>query len=171
MRRLIVMRHAKSSWDDPSLEDVDRPLNPRGRLAAVLMGAWLAEQGLVPDHALLSPARRVQETWERVQFGADRDVDATTHAHLYAAEPADALLTLGAAPEAAETVLMLGHEPGAPAFLRRMCDVDARADFSRAFEKFPTAAVAVLELPDGPWAKTEFGAGRFLSYATPKDLV
>ena len=171
MRRLILMRHAKSSWDDPSQDDRDRPLNSRGRLAAVLMGAWLAEKDLLPDHGLLSPARRVLDTWERVQFGGGGDADATTHKPLYVADPTDALEVLRTAPKKAETVLMLGHEPGTSAFLRRMCDGDARAGFARAFEKFPTAAIAVLELPDQPWAKAEFGSGLFLEYVAPKDLV
>ncbi|MEE3099475.1 MAG: histidine phosphatase family protein, partial [Pseudomonadota bacterium] len=72
MHRLVLMRHAKSDWGDPGLGDHDRPLNDRGRRAAPRMGAWLAAQGAFPDAALLSSARRVQETWAGVLDGAGR---------------------------------------------------------------------------------------------------
>lgn len=169
MRRLILMRHAKSSWDDPDADDRDRPLNARGRLAATLMGAFLAEEGPRPDAALLSPAVRAQESWARLAAGLG-DVAAVTVDSLYMAEPATALAALHAAPEAAGTVLMLGHEPGTTAFLRRLSDGSEPAHCRRAWEKFPTAALAVLEL-DGDWADAAFGAARFRRFACPKDLV
>lgn len=171
MRRLVLMRHAKSSWSDPDLSDHDRPLSERGRLSSVLMGAWLDDASLHPDHGLLSTARRCIDSWTRVQRGGAFDVDATTHEALYMADPDDALKVLGTAPNTARTVLMLGHEPGTSAFLRRMCGGDARASFARALEKFPTGAVAALELPERPWSECGFRTGRFLAYAAPKDLV
>jgi phosphohistidine phosphatase len=172
MPRLVVMRHAKSAWDDPGLADRERPLNARGRLAAVLMGAWLEEAGLFPDHALLSPARRVQESWARLLRGAGRETAAAEVVPgLYMAEPAASLAALRGAPEAVETVLMLGHEPGLSAFLRRLSDGRPAAGAARVFEKFPTAAAAVVEMPDGPWAEAGFGAGRLRRFVAPKDLV
>ena len=66
MRRLILMRHAKSSWADPGQRDLDRPLNKRGRRSAALVGGWLKRKGYRPDQALVSSARRAQETWSGV---------------------------------------------------------------------------------------------------------
>lgn len=168
MRRLVLMRHAKSCWDDPDLDDRDRPLARRGRLAAALMAAVLREDGLIPDAALLSPARRCQETWERLALP---DVPAETHAPLYLADAPTQLAALHAAPEGAETLLMLGHEPGTSAFLRRLSDGAEAAGPRRAFEKFPTAALALLEFDAPAWAEIAFGAGRFTRFLVPRDLV
>ncbi|HKK35134.1 MAG TPA: histidine phosphatase family protein [Paracoccaceae bacterium] len=166
MRRLVLMRHAKSSWDDPALSDRARPLNRRGRLAAALMGALLREDDLVPDAALLSPALRVQETW--AQLGLD--APAETAEALYMADPETQLAALRAAPDAARTLLMLGHEPGTTAFLRKLSDGTEPAGCRRAWGKVPTAALAVVEL-DVDWADAAFGAGRFRRFVAPKDLV
>ncbi|MEO1688115.1 MAG: histidine phosphatase family protein [Pseudomonadota bacterium] len=173
MRRLILMRHAKSSWDDPDLEDRERPLNGRGRLAATLMGAWLRDEGLIPDHALLSPAVRVAQTWARASAaGGFAEAEVAARAELYMAEPAEALEVLRRAPEAAETLLMLGHEPGMTALLRRLADGSEAGGCRRAYEKFPTAAAAALDLPDGAgWAQLAERGCAFRRFACPKDLV
>ncbi|MGM0584362.1 MAG: SixA phosphatase family protein [Pseudomonadota bacterium] len=174
-RRLIVMRHAKSSWDDPQLPDRDRPLNARGELAAVLMGAWLDQTGLVPDHALLSPVRRVLETWARLLRGAGLSAETgpgvTEIPQLYMAGPEASLEALRAAPDSAGALLMLGHEPGGSAFLRRLHDGHPAAGAARVFEKFPTAAAVLVEMPDAPWSQAAFGQGRLVRFVAPKDLV
>ena len=171
MRRLILMRHAKSAWDDPEAEDRDRPLARRGRLAATLMGALLAEDGLVPEAALISDARRARETWDRTAAASGADAArARILPALYMAEPETSLAALRGAPAAAETVLMVGHEPGTTAFLRAMSDGTEGAGARRAYEKFPTAAVAVLEF-GAPWAEAGFGGARVVAFHRPKDLV
>ncbi len=170
MPTLILMRHAKSAWDNPDLPDRDRPLNPRGRLAATLMGAWLAEEDLLPDHAAPSDARRARETWDHVRRGAGQGPDPQPAPDLYMAEPDIALEILRRTPAEARRLLMIGHEPGTTAFLRRLHDGEAPGGCARAFEKFPTAAIAVLDLPD-PWAQARFGRARFRRFAVPKDLV
>jgi phosphohistidine phosphatase len=86
------------------------------------------------------------------------------------AEPEASLAALQGAPEAAGRVLMIGHEPGLTAFLRRLHDGRPAAGAARAFEKFPTAAAALVEL-DAPWAEAGFGQGRLTRFAAPKDLV
>ncbi|MEM1313391.1 MAG: histidine phosphatase family protein [Pseudomonadota bacterium] len=171
MRRLILMRHAKSSWDDPDQADIDRPLNARGRLAAGLMGAWLAEEGLIPDHALLSPARRVAETWDRVAAALGREATAATVPKLYHAAPEDALAAMAKAPDGAQTLILIGHEPGATALLRRLSDGSEGGGCRRAYEKFPTAGVAVLEFDAKRWKDVAPTSGRFARFASPKDLV
>lgn len=170
MPTLILMRHAKSAWDDPELPDRDRPLNLRGRLAATLMGAWLAEAGLSPDRVAPSDARRARETWDHARRGAGAGPEAQPEPDLYMADPDTALAVLRRAPATAEQVLMIGHEPGTTAFLRRLHDGEATGGRARAFDKFPTAAIAVLDLR-GPWAEVRFGAARFREFVVPKDLV
>ncbi|WP_170317549.1 SixA phosphatase family protein [Paroceanicella profunda] len=165
------MRHAKSSLSDPSLEDMDRPLNERGRLAAPISGAWLAERALRPDHVFLSPARRCTETWARVARQFDDVPPPTVENRLYMADPATMLEVLHTAPDSATTVFMLGHQPGLASFLRRLADRSTPARCSRAFTKFPTGAVALVDFDDGPWSETTFASGRYHAFATPKELV
>lgn len=171
MKRVILFRHAKSSWADPDLDDHDRPLNQRGRLAAPLMGAWLADKGFTPDHALLSDSLRTRETWARAQGAFAAPPPATELAALYHADPATMLETLRAAPDRAETVILIGHQPGIGSFCRKLASDDTPAHCARAFDKFPTAAMAVLDFPIDAWPELAFGAGRFHSFAAPRELV
>ena len=170
MRRLILMRHGKSSWDDPDQDDRDRPLNPRGRMASALMGAWLRENGLAPDVALVSEAVRARQTWE-CAAPLLNGVESRAVAKLYHAEPGTALEVLRNAPDDAGTVLMIGHQPGLGAFLRKLVGNEPKAGCRRAFEKFPTGAVAVLEFDAPDWRSAEFGTAEFTAFACPKDLV
>jgi phosphohistidine phosphatase len=170
MRRLILLRHAKSSWADGNVHDAARPLNERGRLAAVLMGAWLAEHDLLPDFALVSTARRTVETWARVKTGMGM-APAHASAPIYMAEAASLLDILRGAPADAGTVLMLGHAPGMPDLVTMLAG-DVAEGCERAFDKFPTAAAAVLEFDDpASWRVIVPGAGRLVRFAHPKDLV
>ncbi|MFT4795665.1 MAG: phosphohistidine phosphatase [Paracoccaceae bacterium] len=170
MRRLILLRHAKSSWADEGVHDAARRLNERGRLAAVLMGAWLAEYDLFPDFALISTARRAVETWERAKIGMGM---APPHASapIYMAEAGTLLEVLQGAPADARTVLMLGHQPGMSDFMEALAG-EVAEDCVHAFDKFPTASVAVIEF-DGLEAWTDLAprAGRLVRFAHPKDLV
>ena len=111
MRRLILMRHAKSSWSDPLQHDAARPLNERGRKAAPLMGRWMRAQGLVPDLALISTARRTLETWE---LAAAEMTEGRAPAHasteaIYNAGAERLLALVHDAPEEAETLMLVGH--------------------------------------------------------------
>ena len=109
MKRLILMRHAKSSWADPSQDDIDRPLSKRGIRDAARIGRWLLETGYLPDQALVSAAARTRETWAGVA-GAIGARPAEFLPELYHADPAAMLGTLRRA--SGDTVLMLGHQPG-----------------------------------------------------------
>jgi phosphohistidine phosphatase len=94
MRTLMLMRHAKSSWDQPGLADLDRPLAPRGRRAAPLIARHLHDQGLVPDLVLCSPARRVQETWQLMTPVLGGSVASKTLRSLYPGTPSRLLEAL-----------------------------------------------------------------------------
>ncbi len=171
MRTLVLLRHAKSSWADPDLEDFDRPLNQRGRLAAPLMGAWLVERGLRPDIVFSSSSARTRETWERarVAFPDPPPVEETDR--LYHAAPDAMLAILRGAPAEAACVLMIGHQPGIGAFARRLSAPEQPAHCARAFQKFPTAAAAVLTFDVADWGEVDYGAGRFTQFAVPGELV
>lgn len=167
-RRLLVMRHAKSSWATPQPPDHARPLNQRGRLAAVLMGAWIAETAGRIDHAVISTSVRTRETWD--QAGAllpEPPPETRFKAALYLAEPATLLETVRALPDTAGSALIMGHNPGIEQFAARLSAADGPKSGA-----FPTAAVALFELTtEGDWRSSSFGGFRLLAFEQPKSLV
>jgi phosphohistidine phosphatase len=156
MPRLLVMRHAKSSWKDPALADHDRPLNRRGKRDAPRMGAWIAERGLTPDYVLGSSARRVQETWRLASRQLDAQVEQRFSPDLYHGDATELLECLRAAPAEADRVLLIGHNPGLEELVETLGGEEVT---------LPTAAIALLEFA-GPWAALEDAS--LLSVTIPK---
>ncbi len=165
MRRLILMRHAKSSWADPGQRDLDRPLNKRGRKAAALVGGWLKAGGYLPEQALVSAARRAQETWAGV-VTVVKPAPTTYVPELYHAAPEAMLAVLQAAPDVG-TVLLLGHQPGIGSFARRLLVAPPEDE---GLAKFPTAAVAVIDFDADDWGSVGWGAGRLVDFVVPRAL-
>lgn len=161
--RLILMRHAKSSWDDPSMDDHDRPLNDRGERSARAIGDWLRAQGYVPDRILSSSAERTVETAKGL--GLDR-VPALFTPSLYLAGPDQMLAQLHQAE--GHCVLMLGHNPGI-GWLAEML-VQSKPDHAR-FGDFPTCATLVVEFDGDNWASVKPGTGQVVAFITPGDLL
>ena len=116
MRTLLLMRHAKSSWDQPGLADLDRPLAPRGRLTAPLIARHLRDQRLIPDLVLCSPALRVQETWQLMAPVLGGSVAAKTLRSLYPGTPGRLLEALRRLPDEVGRAMLIGHNPGLAAF-------------------------------------------------------
>jgi phosphohistidine phosphatase len=170
MKRLLLLRHAKSSWDDPALADFDRPLAPRGRKAAERMGRELATRNWQPQLALVSPAARTCETWERVTAVLPGSVSAAFLDSLYDAAAEDVLSEIQRTPKAVKTLLILGHNPGLEDLARQLASANSEAKaLQRLREKFPTAAVARFDC-DGKWAELGFGGARLTHFLRPKDL-
>lgn len=163
MKRLILMRHAKSSWADAGQRDHDRPLNGRGRRDAPAMGAWLVATGWAPEAALVSTAQRTQETWGLLGFA---DAPMTPRGDLYHAGPEAILAALRQAPEVA-TVLFLGHQPGIGAAARMLL---TSAPEDSEFARYPTAATAVIEFACDGWRQVGWGGGHLAGFATPRRL-
>lgn len=170
MKTVILMRHAKSSWRDRALDDLDRPLKKRGREAAPRMARWLDEQGLRPDRVLCSPARRTRETIELMRAADPSVPEPEIVPGLYEAAPAALLGELRRLPEDCDSVLMVGHQPGLGELLRLLTGGVASARLNRAFEKFPTAAVAVLEAEIAAWSGLGPEAARLVAFAAPREL-
>lgn len=165
MKRLILMRHAKSSWADPGQRDHDRPLNGRGQRASAAVGTWLKTQGYLPGLALVLSARRCQETWEGV-VGAIGPAPTSVLPELYHAE-ADDILTALRAVAGAETVLILGHQPGVGEFAARLV---ATPPEDPDFDRYPTAATTVIEFETSDWAAIDWAGGRARDFMTPRGL-
>ncbi len=157
-RRLVVMRHAKAEQDGPS--DFERPLAPRGLRDAAAAGAWLASQGVSPDHALVSAALRTQQTWESVAAGAGWTLSPDLDRGLYAAGPESTLDIVRLVPESVDSLLVIGHNPTI-AVLAQVLD-DGSGDAAVAAEMvgaFPTTSLAVFSY-DGAWADLGEGTAR-----------
>ncbi len=171
MRQLLLLRHAKSSWDNPALDDFDRPLAPRGRKAAERMGRELAARNWLPQRALVSPAARTRETWELVAAALPGSVSADFPDTLYDASAESILSELQRTPKAVKTLLVLGHTPGLEDLAGRLAGEHSQAKaFRRLGEKFPTAALGRFEF-DGKWAGLTFGGARLTHCLRPKDLA
>lgn len=169
MRRLLLLRHGKSAWPD-GVADHERPLAPRGEFAVPLIARHLAGLGLAIDLALVSDARRTRETY--ALFGKDMPGIATrSEPRIYDARPSTLLALINALPDSAETVLMVGHNPGFQAIALHLADPKAsEADaLWRLERKYPTAGLAMLDLP-GRWAEADHGRAVLSAFITPAML-
>jgi phosphohistidine phosphatase len=171
MRRLLLLRHAKSDWSKPGQPDRMRALNARGRAAAPLMGAFLERHGLAPDTAYVSTAERARETWALLAANLRKIPKVVFEDRLYQATPETILDVVRATPRGAQTVLVLGHNPGLQRLAIDLCgsgDLELRA---RLIEKFPTAAVAVITFASEDWAGIRSQSGRLERFVSPSALV
>jgi len=159
--RLILLRHAKSSWASAGLADHDRPLNARGRRAASAVGEWLRQEGYVPDLVLCSTARRTRETAELLRL----DSEVGTLSELYHAEPAAMAGVLRRSGNAG-CVLMVGHNLGIAAFAASLVE---RPPAHPRFLDYPTAATLVADFASG-WADLRAGTGAVVDFIVPADL-
>ncbi|RUT96390.1 histidine phosphatase family protein [Mesorhizobium sp. USDA-HM6] len=168
MRQLLILRHAKSSRDDPKLADFDRPLGPRGLKTAPLIGCELSRRGWLPDLALVSPALRTRDTWRLVAQELPKHVPVEFAEELYEAAPAAILARVRQAK--AKSLLVIGHNPGLQNFVLRLAGAGSDSDVFKKIEaKFPTAALARFTV-EGGWAKLDFGDARLTHFMRPKDL-
>ncbi len=162
MKTLLLLRHAKSSWANPEIEDFDRPLNKRGKRAAADIGAWLRAQGWAPDEILCSAARRTRETCERL----NADCAPTLMEEIYEAPPGQLLAAVQGA--RGETVMMVGHNPGIGALARYLAR--ETPDHPR-FDDYPTGALTILRFDLETWGDIQPGSGEVVTFLTPHDLA
>lgn len=169
MPELLLLRHAKSGWDDPSLGDFERPLAPRGRRAAPVMARYMRERCLLPDLVLCSTAARACETWELVQPELGVDPPVRLLQALYLAGPARLLAVLTRVAPDTGRVLLIGHNPGLESLAARLARSGRPEDLRALEEKFPTAALARIAF-DGPWADLAESGGTLAGFVQPRDL-
>jgi phosphohistidine phosphatase len=163
---LYLLRHAKSSWDDPRLVDHARPLAPRGRRDATRIARHLGRVGVEPGLVLCSSAARTRETLELLRPAIDNAAVAIED-ELYAASSDELLARLRRVPDAVASVMLIGHNPG----LHELALVLAAAgrELGRLEEKFPTAALATLALGT-TWSGLAPGGSTLAAYVVPKQL-
>jgi phosphohistidine phosphatase len=165
MKRLLLLRHAKSSWDDPSLPDHDRPLAPRGRRAVQRIAEHLRSEGVRPDLVLCSSSRRTRETLQGLELAFDRTEVRLEHG-LYAASDLALLARVRKVPEHIGSLALIGHNPG----LQDLAlELGGGRELARLRDKFPTGALATFEF-DGLWRELGPGRARLVAFVVPKDL-
>ena len=169
MKRLFLLRHAKSSWDDPELADRERPLAPRGRRAAVLVAEHLRREGVSAELVLCSSALRTRETLAAILPALDGDVEIRIEGGLYAVGADDLLERLRGIPESVTSVMVIGHNPGLQD-LALMLVAEGRG-LDRLREKFPTGALATLGFGDAPWSALSAGDATLEAYVVPRELA
>jgi phosphohistidine phosphatase len=168
-RALYLLRHAKSSWDDPDLDDHDRPLARRGARAGAAVALHLRTEGIQPALVLCSSALRARETLDLIA-PALGDAAVWVEPELYGADVADLLLRLARLPPAVPSVLLIGHAPSLRDLALRLAGGGDAAALSRLRAKMPTAALATLVLPRGAWARLAPGSAELRGFVVPRDL-
>ncbi|MCX5497050.1 histidine phosphatase family protein [Kaistia dalseonensis] len=170
MTRLLLLRHAKSSWDQAGLADFDRPLAARGRRAATMIGEHLATHRLVPDRVLCSSARRTRETLIGLLplIAADLDIKITRDLYEVGADAyIDSINALGAN---ARTLLVIGHNPAIQETAIELIGSGNPALRDEIAEKFPTAGLAVIDFDVHKWSELRPKTGRVVAFFRPREL-
>jgi len=170
MLRLWLLRHAKSAWDDPGLDDFARTLAPRGKKACRRLARHLAERAVRPDLVLCSPASRTRETWERLAKRLGADIEARFDQGLYLAEATSLLATLRAAPTGCRELMLIGHNPGLEDLAARLSGSASGDALARLGEKYPTGGLAEISFALKRWADLAPRSGFLASFVTPAML-
>jgi len=170
MRRLMLLRHAKSDWSTPGTHDEDRPLSARGRESAPRIGTYMARHALVPDLVVASPATRVTDTLALALPAFAKQPKTMPDARIYETDADQLLAVIKETPRSVHNLLLVGHNPSLAelaSLLMASGDVETR---QRLIEKFPTAALAVIDFPFDDWSKIHPKSGRLDRFVLPKAL-
>ena len=167
MKRLSLLRHAKSSWKDTKLDDHDRPLNARGRAAAEAIGRVLSEPGLRPDIVLCSTAARARETLDHL---FELPPPTRVQAGLYLAPPERILEYIHGLDDKLGSALVIGHNPGLATLACALAIGAETRGPARFSGKFPTAALAVFDLDISRWSDVAPGCAVAAALTRPRDL-
>lgn len=174
MKTLILLRHAKSGYDDPLLRDFDRPLNDRGRRAAMRVGQWLGaaiRRGEMPDPALVfaSPAVRVRQTIEGLEAGMNRPLAPVYEQRIYLSSSATLVELVAGFSDEHKSAMLVGHNPGLEDLLLELVPPGGQLR-AEAELKYPTATLARLDIAIDRWAQIDGGRAELVKFVRPRDL-
>jgi phosphohistidine phosphatase len=170
MKTLTLLRHAKSGWDDAVPRDLDRPLNPKGRRAAHAMGREIKAMGIDFDRVLASPAVRVRETIDEVERGLGRALAPECDRRLYLASAATLLDVVHEQDDAAETLLLIGHNPGLEELVLALVPEVPGGLRDAVEEKYPTATLAEMTFAVDGWREVARGGATLTRFVRPRDI-
>ena len=172
MRRLILLRHAKTETDAPSGKDHDRRLDERGRLDAAVIGGWLVRHHLLPDQVLVSTAARTRETWDIMSgtMPTSHEPQVEHQQDLYNASASELLQAIRSISAGINRLMLVGHNPGVHELALGLTCMGDIPDRRVLAGNMPTSAVAVIDFPIADWADAGFGGGKLQHFVTPKLL-
>jgi phosphohistidine phosphatase len=165
-RTLVLVRHGKSSWDY-DVDDHERPLSGRGRRDAEALGRLLSQRSLRPDLVLCSTATRTKQTWDYAKAGGATAGEIQYLRDIYHAWVPELLTLIRDVPDEIHTLLVLGHAPGIPDLVEHVCIRTDSPDWTQMDNKFPTSALAVVNVP-GPWAELGKDRAELASFVVPR---
>jgi phosphohistidine phosphatase len=168
VRTVILLRHGKSSWSDPTLADLDRPLAPRGERAARRIAKYMRRKNIRPAFVLCSSSLRTRQTLEAIEPSLGKSPSVELEPQLYAASEGELLERLQALPESVDSVMLIGHNPGLHELARLLAA--GGAELPRLEQKFPTGALVTLVLDSESWAALGPGDGELVDYVVPRQL-
>jgi phosphohistidine phosphatase len=172
VKTILLLRHAKSAWGHPALDDHERPLNKRGERAAQAMAEHIVRKAPRPDLVLCSTAVRTRQTLAPlIHRLAPPAPPIALEKGLYLAPEATLLARLQAVSDHVSTVLLIGHNEGIGELAEDLPGKGSAGARASLEEKFPTGALATFEIPDGPWQHLALGAAELLSFVRPRDLL
>jgi phosphohistidine phosphatase len=164
--RLYLLRHAKSSWDDPALDDHDRPLSARGRNAAKKMSRHLRDAGVEPALVLCSSSVRTRQTFDRIASALPKSAEVRIEPSIYEAGADELLRIARSVAEPIDSAMLIGHNPG----IQELAIMLVGGDEARLRDKFPTGALAALAF-QGTWSDLGPGVATLEAFVIPRDLV
>lgn len=171
MKTLLLLRHGKSSWNDATAADHDRPLAPRGKRAAPLVGRALRERDLRPALALCSTAKRASDTLDLALAELGGDIPVQREPSLYLCGSAALLGRLRQVEDSVESLMIVGHNPDFHDLAMELVGAGDDGLRQALAHKFPTAACAVIAFETAQWRGVEPGAGRLVEYLLPRKLA
>jgi phosphohistidine phosphatase len=167
VRTLYVLRHAKSSWDEPALADHERPLAPRGRRAAKAIAGHISREHIEPGVVLCSSAVRAVQTLDLLRAALGSDATVTVEDELYGATADELVERVRRLPDDVASAMLIGHNPCLERLVLTLAS--SGAELKRVEKKFPTAALATLMF-DATWNRLAAGEAVLAAYVVPKDL-
>ena len=171
MKTVYLLRHAKSSWTDETLDDFDRPLAKRGRRAAEAIAHYVAKKAMTPQQILCSPAKRTRQTLECLQDIIDASVPTRFEKQIYLASAGTLLRRLRRASDDLDSVMLVGHNPGLEQLAGMLAHGGDLAAHRLVANGFTAGALAVIKADVEHWADLRQGCGRLKAFVRPKDLT
>jgi phosphohistidine phosphatase len=172
VKNILLLRHAKSAWGQPGMADHERPLNRRGERAAETMAEHIVHNAPRPDLILCSTAVRTRQTLAPLVRRLTAPIPPIAlEKGLYLAPLAALVVRLRAVPDDARTVLLIGHNEGIGELASALAGTGDPPTLERLHDKFPTGALATLEVPDGQWRDLAPGAADLLAFVRPRDFA
>ena len=169
MRRLLLLRHAKSDWPG-GIDDHLRPLSKRGREASRWMGRYMADERLRPELAVVSTARRAQETWELARPAFVERISQRDEPRIYEASASTILRIIKETGAGARTLLLVGHNPGLQDLALELVGKASGSELAQLGKKYPTAGLVVIDFDVDGWGEVSAGLGQLERFIAPKSL-